>query len=119
MHNTKVKKFVIILIVAVLFLGIGSIISYSNFRVANPFLSASALYKVLFTETEYVQLQEYPQVLIAKPDGSLDEYMLEKGDYKELEEAQQGALHIYSNGDSMDYIMVSVNKYFSLWSWRE
>ncbi len=39
--------------------------------------------------------------------------------FKENQENQMGALQIFPNNDSHQFIMYSVNKYFSKWKWQE
>ena len=107
------------LVVVVFLIGLSSFISYAKFSVVNPFSTASGLVKVIFTDTDYVEIQQYPKVIIAKPDTSLDEYMENEGGYKRVEEEQLGSLHMFSNGDHSEYIMYSVNNYFSKWRWQE
>lgn len=94
-----------------------SFLSYSHFGVINPFSTASGLAKVMFTDTQYVEIQQSPRVIIAKPDASLDEFMQAQG-YSKDEEKQMGALCTFTDGSEEELISYSCNKHFSKWCWQ-
>jgi len=116
-----IKKIKIIIVGSFLLMfiaGTGAFISYSKFNVINPISTAKGLLQVVFTEKEYVEIQKYPRVIIAKPSASLREYMESKG-FQEDKENRMGALQIFRNNDSVQYVMFSTNKYFSKWIWQQ
>lgn len=47
----------------------------------------------------------------------LDEYMENRGFYFVPEEQMSGML-VYSNGSEKEYILFSINKYYSKWEWQ-
>lgn len=112
------KKMLVISLSIVIILCIVSFISYSKFNVINPLSTASGLIQIVFTDKKYVEIQKYPKVIVAKPDTSLKDYMEELG-FEEDTDSQMGALFRFKNKDSAQYIMYSVNKYFSKWNWQE
>lgn len=116
--SKKIKMTIGVVIISIVMVGIGSFISYSKFRVLNPFTSTSGLIQVIFTEKDYVEIQQYPKVILAKPNASLENYMKEKG-FKEDTENRMGALRVFTNDVSKQYVFYSTNQYFSKWRWRE
>jgi|HigsolmetaGSP11D_1036233.scaffolds.fasta_scaffold02171_8 hypothetical protein len=114
----KTRKYLIICIVFVILLGVSSFISYAKFQVLNPFSTYSGLVQIVFTDKEYVEIQKYPKVIIAKPNASLQDYMKGLGFQEDIEN-QMGRLHVFHNNTSTQYVMYTVNNYFSKWIWQE
>lgn len=119
MKNKKAFWSVIISAAVLLAALIGaSVLSYAELGVLNPFSAANGLARVILTETEYVEIQQYPRVIVAKPDASLlDEYMEAQG-YERDEERQMGALCTFTDGNFEELVMYSQNKDFSAWRWQ-
>lgn len=114
-----IKKVIIITVLFLALFGISILISLEKFNVENPFSVAIGLYKITFTDTEYVEIQEYPKVIIAKPDNAGDllyKYMEEKG---YIESDRFGAIIEFTQAESMNLVEFSVNGYYSLWKWNE
>ncbi len=109
-----------VLIVILLLVGIGSLSLTVYFHTENPFLTARGLFKVLFTNAEYVEIQQYPQVMIAKPNTSLDAYMENRG-YRKTEEYNVSAedVSVFTTGDFSEFVKCSKHKFFSVWTWQE
>ena len=118
MKTKQIKIIIGVLIMTILIIGVSSFTSYAKFGVINPISTAYGLIKVMFTDTEYVEIQQYPRVIVAKPDTSLDKYM-EKHGYTRDTEKQLGALCTFTAGDFKELIVYSQNKYISKWRWRE
>ena len=114
----KTKKIIAIFLALIIVLGLASFISYSTFNVLNPFSTVKGLIQVIFTDKEYVEIQKHPKVIVAKPNVSLQDYMNRLG-FKEDTENQMGALHRFQNNESDQYVMYSMNRYFSKWRWEE
>lgn len=114
-----IKKTIFIIAFLLVLLGIAIFISLSKFNVENPFSVVTGLYKITFTDTEYVKIQEYPKVIIAKPNNAndlLNKYMESEGYY---EKDRLGAIIEFAQAESVNYVEFSVNKYYSLWEWNE
>lgn len=115
----KKSLFIIILII---FISIVSVfISIKTFNVPNPISAGIGLTKILFTEKEYVQIQEYPKIYIAKSNNAqelLINFMKKKG-YDYLEDERMASTLVFSNDVSKVYIDFSVNRYYSKWVFRE
>ena len=96
-----------------------TIFSYVKFGIVNPFVTADALTRVIFTEEEYVEISTSPyKVIVAKPDASLlDEYMESQG-FERDDERQMGALCTFTDGNFEELIMYSQNGYYSTWCWQ-
>ena len=118
MKSKKVKILIGVLIAAIVCIAAAFVLSHTKLGVANPIYAANGLAKVVFTDTEYVEIQQYPKVIIAKPDTSLDAYMEEQG-YERDPEKQMGALCVFTTGDFEELIIYEENRYFSKWSWQE
>jgi len=113
----KMKKFAVACLILLVILGMASFFSYSKFNVLNPFSVTYGLVQVIFMDKEYIEIQKYPKVIVAKPSVTLQEYMKSLGFHEDTEN-QMGALHRFHNNDTVQYVMYSVNKYFSTWKWR-
>lgn len=116
MVKNKIMIGVVILIIAVI--SVGSFVSFSKFGVFNPFSTANGLFQIVFSEKEYIEIQAYPKVIVAKPNVSLEDYMQKKGLEEDVEN-QLGALRRFHNNDMAQYILYSTNHYFSKWRWQE
>lgn len=114
----KKKKVIAVFLLLIVILSLGSFISYSKFTVLNPLSTTNGLFQIIFTEKEYIEIQKYPKVIVAKPSASLRTYMGDKG-FQEDKENQMGALHRFHNNDSAQYVIYSSNKYFAKWIWQE
>ena len=118
MKSKKVKTFIGVLIAAIMCTAVASVLSYTKLGVANPFKAVNGLAKVVFTDAQYVEIQQHPKIIIAKPDTSLDAYMEEQG-YERNPEKQMGALFVFTTGGFEELIMYEENRFFSKWSWQE
>lgn len=115
------KKLPFIIMIIVLFLVVSIFISLDKFNTLNPFNSGAGLFKIMFTSTPIVKIQEYPKVYLAKPENSqqlLIDFMESRG-YHHMEEEQMGSIMVFSNETSSNYVAFSVNRYYSKWVFRE
>lgn len=69
-------------------------ISMTKFNVNNPFDVLNGLYQIAFADTEYIEIQNYPKVVIAKPKAALDTYMEEHG-FAENKEEQSDSVRMF------------------------
>ena len=114
----KTKIGIALIVVLVIGIGISILISTTLFGVSNPFVVANGLFQITFTDTEYVEIQSYPKVILAKPGVSLESYMESQG-FTENTEEQLGALRVFEQAEHQQYVVQSVNKYFAKWHWNE
>lgn len=118
MKNKRLKIIIAVLLICIV---VCSFVSYAQFDVANPLKTVPALAQIMFTDTEYVEIRQYPKVIIAKPTVSLEDYMQERGLVKD-EVGQLGALHKFVIADQpdreADIVLYSVNKYYAKWRWQ-
>lgn len=108
-------------ILAAALLGVGSLVSQAKLGVSNPLAAASAISQVVLLDADRAKAQDYPRVVLAKPDASLEEYMADEG-YVEVEGERMGSIRVFATergGDSVNYIEYTVNGLYSLWVWRE
>lgn len=122
LYNDMKKKSITIALAAVLAVGLGSSVLFSaaRFGVANPFSVLAGLYQVGCMDTAYVELQQYPKVMLAKPAtvDLLIGYMESQG-YAENPEGRTGSILEFEQSGHKIYVDFSVNRCYSLWQWRE
>ena len=116
------KKRIIVLLTCAFALCIliatASFVSIRTVSVDNPFAAAWGMGKLLLTDAEYVEIQVYPRVIVARPDVSLDQLM-EQEKLTRDESQQMGSIHVFTNGEYSEYIRVSQNRFFAKWRWQE
>ncbi|MDW7675342.1 MAG: hypothetical protein SCK28_12495 [Bacillota bacterium] len=117
----KFRTITIVFVAIVLLLTTSIIISISKFNTPNPMMSGIGLVKILFTNSEVVQIQEYPKVYLAKPDNALEtmiDFMEQRG-FNYLEDERMSSTLVFENEVSKNYVDFSVNAYYSKWVFRE
>lgn len=120
-----IKRKISIVCVCILIISfIAVIVAMDKFSTANPFAAVNGLLQITFTKKEYVQIQNSPRVVIAKSEGNSYERLIQFMDYREytlLEDKQEGAMSTFRNRETgnMEYVIFSVNQYYSLWVWKE
>lgn len=116
----KRKNIIHIAISLTVILGISVVVAMDKFSVYNPISALYGLSKITFTDTEHVEIENTPKVVIAKAGSSLLDYM-DNENYTHLEEEQLGALLAFENNVSGEKqeVFFSANRYYSLWKWVE
>lgn len=115
------KKFILILIliVALITVTLSIITSYHYFHIFNPLVVSKGLYQVVVSEKDYVQIKDYPKVIIANSDMLLEDYMQELG-YSEIKtDEADSCIREFQIAEHQTYISQKDYKYYSLWEWRE
>lgn len=99
-----------IFIVGIIIIFVGAtIFSIYKFKVINPIASCIGMLQILFTNKEYVIVQNFPQkVMFAKPTSSLFEYM-EKQGFEVIPEESMGVYVIFSDGTESKKAYTSTN----------
>ncbi|MCL2859127.1 MAG: hypothetical protein FWF46_00860 [Oscillospiraceae bacterium] len=114
------KNKILYLIIGILVLVIcATLFSYFKFKVINPISSGIGMIRILFTDTEYVEVQKNPKIVFSKPTNAmelLDTYMKNRG-FENIKNEQMGAMIVYSNGNVKERVMFSANGYYSKWAW--
>lgn len=116
----KRKRIIVITLLSVILIVVllaSCLISYLKFDTANPVIAANGFVQIVFSEKEYIVIQNSPKVILAQPYASLEYYMESRG-FTEIEDEQLGALRVFTNGNEKEYVMYSLNRYFSKWSWK-
>ena len=118
------KKYFVMIIIAIvvtIIIIFATVFSIYKFGVINPFSSCFGMFQILFTNQQYVVVQNHPhKVVFSKSPNAkmlLDEYMQNRG-FEILPEEQMGSMLVYTNNDSKEYILFTINKYYSKWSWE-
>lgn len=76
---------------------------------------------ILF-EKEYVQIQDYPKVIVANPNTLLEDFMQELG-YIEAHidypmDSHDERLREFQIVEHQEYIIQIDHKHYSVWQWR-
>ena len=114
-----IKKIILIvsLVVLVLVLIGASIFSILKFKTYNPISSCFGMIQILFTEKEYVVIQNNPnKVVLLKPEYT-SKYLSDEG-WKEIEERRMGSIGVYENDDEIANIYTRINGYYSVLVWE-
>lgn len=120
--NVHRKKRMVISAFAVLLLIVAllgcCLVSRFKFNTLNPFSTASGIIQITFTDTEYVEIQRSPKVVLAQPnDALLTEFMEIRG-FTEMADKRMGSLRFFSNGAKTELVMCHQNAYFTKWIWK-
>lgn len=114
------KKTIFVIVMAiliVLFIG-ATLFSIYKFDVVNPYSACFGMVKILFTNSDYVEVQNFPKkVIFAKPNNSeqlLMEYMKNRGFYN-IPDLRLGAVYTFFNGVQYEEVYFSENKYYAEW----
>lgn len=121
MTMKSVKKIIAGLVLIGLLLATSIIVSVNKFNTSNPFMSGMGLIRILFSDTEIVLIQEYPQVYLAKPDHALKALIgfMEQRGFDYFEDERIASTLAFKNEVSKHYVDFSVNAYYSKWVFRE
>ena len=121
MKNKKIKFILGILIILVVVVVIGTFISISKFGVSNPFKTAIGLTQIMFTETNYVQIQDKPRVIVSKSNNAYNLFLdtMKSEGYTYLEDEQMGSMLVFEKDGVREEVFFSVNAYFSKWKWNK
>lgn len=117
-------KILIIIIIVLLVCMIGLVtVSYRKFKVYNPLAVLRGLGQVTLMKKEYVQIQQYPKVIIADSNILLEDFMKESG-YTEIEIDDPMGVHDkhlreFQIAEHKNYILQISCKFYSVWIWRE
>ena len=113
----KTVFFIVMAILIVLFIG-ATLFSIYKFDVVNPYSACFGMAKVLWTNSDYVEVQNFPKkVVFAKSNNSeqlLMEYMKNRGFYN-IPDLRLGAVYTFSNGVDYEEVYFSGNKYYAEW----
>ncbi|WP_367925329.1 hypothetical protein [uncultured Ruthenibacterium sp.] len=110
------KRMLFVLVAVIVLLTAFCALLCIKLQVRNPVVAAAGLAEILFTDAQYVEIQENPKVVLAQPHASLEDYMDGYG-YDQHE--QMGSLWVFSRQDSRFMVHCTQNKYFSRWSWQQ
>ena len=103
---------IIIIAIVIIFI-IATIFSIHKFRVLNPISSCLGMLQILFTDKEFVVIQNIPYKVVLAQPGKFNLYMKEQG-FFEVKEKQMGAIHIYSNGIKEEIVCTRTNGYYMI-----
>lgn len=115
-NRIVISAFAVLLLIVAL-LGC-CLVSRFKFNTLNPFSTAIGIIQITFTDTEYVEIQRSPRVVLAQPnDALLTEFMEIRG-FTETADRRWGALRFFSNGAKTETVMCHQNAYFAKWIWK-
>lgn len=70
----KYKRLLRPIILLIIFGATVTLVSIEKFNVDNPFAVVNELFQITFTDKQYVEIQAYPKVMLAKSGVSLNDY---------------------------------------------
>lgn len=103
------------------FIVVSMVSSYGIVGIINPIKSSASLIKLYFLNSKYVELQQYPQIIISKPTDSkklLIEYMENNG-FSLEDENVENSIMLFTHPDVHNYIQLKENFLVAQWIWRE
>lgn len=122
-YSKKIKKLRIVIVSAVLAVLLtltASFVSYLKFNTPNFFAAGMGLIRITFSDTQYVEIQHSPRVIIASPQDSMQLFLdtIESEGYTYSEEERYGALFVIEKDGEKENVLFSANGYYSKWSWE-
>jgi len=105
---------VLILMVLIILSGVFSYISYTVLEIKNPFAAGIGIVRVMYTDTEYVVVQNHPKVVFTKFGYSLENYMESEG-YTKTD--QMGAMYHFEKDGEEIRIHAPGPGRFGKWYW--
>lgn len=116
-NRNKIKSLIIFILFVFITFSCGC--SYIKFNCINFVVAGIGLWKIIFLNTEYVEIQEYPQVVIAKPDGAKDNLIKYMDNEDFMFKEQMGSMMIFENNLNIEqFVSFELNKYYSKWVWQ-
>lgn len=111
---------VIIILIFSILIFVLIFVSYSKFHVLNPISSGIGLMRINTTDTNFVEIQNSPRVVLAKPNNAWSVFLnaLENEGYKYLEDERMGSLCVFEKNGVIERVNFSINQYYSIWIWE-
>lgn len=111
------KNFSVVLALLVVLYLFSACISVRFFRSLNPIRSAIAVIQVLFTDTNYAQVQQYPEqnFLIKTANyekGAQELAQAHLNGFVEKPEKQLGSMKYFESEDKIAIVIINGNKYY-------
>lgn len=119
-YSKKIKRLRVTIASVVLFIILtvtGSLLSMIEFNTPNFIAAGIGVVRVIFTDTEFVQVQGNPKIMIAKPSYQAFLNTVESEGYTVLGEEQMGSMHIIEKNGKKENVFFSMNRYYSKWVW--
>lgn len=122
-YSKRIKKmriFVVSTILVILLSLFSSFVSYVNFNTPNFLASGFGVLRILFTDTETLEIRKSPRIVLASPENSWQLFLdtIEAEGYTYLEEERMGGLCVIEKDGQKERVFFSVNGYFSKWIWE-
>lgn len=122
-YSKKIKHLRLLItcsVLAVVILISSSFLSFSKFYTYNPISTVCGFIHLTLTDNDYTTIQSNPRVIISKPEHAWDAFMsyLEEQGYEYLKEERMGGLCVIEKNGEREYVVVSLNRYYSMWRWE-
>lgn len=110
-NSKRIRLFISIALIIMILIISSAFVSAVKFEVINPFSSSIGLMRILFTDVDYVVIQNSPKVILSKPGWSVSSYFELQG-YSYF--YQLGSDYIFKKENSLMHVQVSSNSsYYS------
>jgi hypothetical protein len=123
-YSKRIKRLRVLIAAGVLLVIVllsSAFFSYVKLNTANPFSAGIGLVRIMVTDTEYVEIQSSPRVVVAKPDNAWQLFLdtIKSEGYTYLEDERMGSLCTIEKGGNKERVFFSANGYFSKWEWEQ
>ncbi len=121
-YSKKIKRrrtALVCCVLAVLLYLSAAFCSYVYLDTANPIAAGVGLLRVMVFDSEPVEIQKNPRVVIARPErfqAAFEAYVAAEG-YTYLEEERLGKLHYIEKEGEKELVRLHGNRFYSIWSW--
>lgn len=118
--NKYYKKIFKVILIALLIFLLLSFISFVKLGVINPFSSTIGLIRIHLTNTEFVEINKLPRVVIAKPNNKSLKFFLktlEEEGYINLEDEQMASRYVFDYKGDKIYVFFTVHALYVKWTW--
>lgn len=116
--SKKIKRIILIFILILLIAILSVIISYKTFKIYNPFVPLKGIFEIVTVKEDYVQICEYPKVIVANKNTSLKDYMTELGYSETNTELSDKFIHEFTLAEHQEYVEEIIKKHYAIWIWR-
>ena len=122
-YSKKIKRrraVIVCCVLAVVLYLAAAFCSYVYLDTANPIAAGVGLLRVMVFDSEPVEIQKSPRVVIARPERfqtAFEAYVAAEG-YTYLAEEQLGKAHYIEKDGEKELVWLHGNRFYALWSWE-
>lgn len=121
-YSKKIKRrrtAIVCCVLAVVLYLAAAFCSYVYLDTADPIAAGVGLLRVMVFDSEPIEIQKNPRVVIARPErfqAAFEAYVAAEG-YTYLAEERLGKLHYIEKDGEKELVWLHGNRFYALWSW--